>query len=94
MNEVEGGVPGFEPLIRYHTFAESGINFSVILRTREVVGKYLITHEFIRGCRSATAKRASSSRSRFERSASAATGRAPAERGVVPAAARSRHGPA
>ena len=48
MKEVEGGVPEFEPLIRYHTFDDSSINFTVVLRTKEYVGKYLITHEFIK----------------------------------------------
>lgn len=48
MREVEGGIPAFEPFIRYHTFADSGIQFSVILRGRETVDQYLITHEFIK----------------------------------------------
>ncbi len=47
MAEVEGGVPEFEPFIRYHTFAESSINFSVILRGREFVDQYLVKHEFV-----------------------------------------------
>ncbi|MCK4548231.1 MAG: mechanosensitive ion channel, partial [Candidatus Eisenbacteria sp.] len=48
MAEIENGVPEFDPFIRYHTFDDSSINFSVILRTREVVGRYLIKHEFIK----------------------------------------------
>ena len=48
MREVEGGVPDFEPFIRYHTFDDSSINFTVILRTTEYVGQYLIKHEFIK----------------------------------------------
>jgi small-conductance mechanosensitive channel len=48
MKEVEGGVPEFEPFIRYHTFDDSSINFTVILRTKEYVGNYLIKHEFIK----------------------------------------------
>lgn len=48
MQDVEGGVPGFEPFIRYHTFDDSSINFTVILRTQEYVGQYLIKHEFIK----------------------------------------------
>jgi small-conductance mechanosensitive channel len=48
MREIEGGVPEFEPFIRYHTFADFSINFTVILRTREYVGNYLIKHEFIK----------------------------------------------
>jgi small-conductance mechanosensitive channel len=48
MREVEGGVPAFEPFIRYHTFDDSSINFTVILRAKEYVGQYLIKHEFVK----------------------------------------------
>jgi small-conductance mechanosensitive channel len=48
MREVEGGIPTFDPFIRYHTFGDSSINFTVILRTKEVVGQYLVKHEFIK----------------------------------------------
>ena len=45
---VAGGDKNFEPFIRYHTFADSSINFSVILRGKEFTDKFLITHEFIK----------------------------------------------
>ena len=48
MKEVTGGVPSFDPFIRYHTFADFSINFTVILRAREFVDNYLIKHEFIK----------------------------------------------
>ncbi len=48
MREVPGGVPEFEPFIRYHTFGDFSINFSVIMRAREFVDQYLIRHEFIK----------------------------------------------
>jgi small-conductance mechanosensitive channel len=48
MAEVPGGVPSFEPFIRYHTFADSSINFTVILRAKEFVDQYLIKHEFVK----------------------------------------------
>lgn len=48
MKEVPGGVAEFEPSVRYNNFADSGINFSVILRAKEVVDQHLITHEFIK----------------------------------------------
>ena len=48
MREVPGGVPDHEPFIRYHTFAESSINFSVILRASEYTDQYLVVHEFIK----------------------------------------------
>lgn len=45
---VEGAVPGFDPFIRYHTFADSSINFTVILRSKTFVDNYLLKHEFIK----------------------------------------------
>lgn len=48
MAEVPGGMPDFEPFIRYHTFADSSINFTVILRAKEFVDQYLIKHEFVK----------------------------------------------
>ncbi|MFH1367814.1 MAG: mechanosensitive ion channel family protein [Elusimicrobiota bacterium] len=48
MKTVQGGIPDFKPFIRYHTLGDSSINFSVILRAKEVVDQYLITHEFIK----------------------------------------------
>ncbi len=48
MREVTGGVPEFDPFIRYHTFGDFSINFTVILRAKEFVDQYLIKHEFIK----------------------------------------------
>ncbi|MFC1913621.1 mechanosensitive ion channel family protein [Chloroflexota bacterium] len=48
MEEVEGGVPEFEPFTRYHTFGDFSINFTVILRAKEFVDGYLVKHEFIK----------------------------------------------
>jgi small-conductance mechanosensitive channel len=48
MLEVTGGVPESDPFIRYHTFADFSINFSVILQGRTYVDQYLVTHEFIK----------------------------------------------
>lgn len=48
MQEVPGGVPEFDPFIRYHTFADFSINFTVILRAKEFVDNYFIKHEFIK----------------------------------------------
>ncbi len=47
MQEVSGGVPEFQPFIRYHTFGDFSINFTVILRAKEFVDQHLIKHEFI-----------------------------------------------
>jgi small-conductance mechanosensitive channel len=48
MNDVAGGIPSFEPFIRFHTFADSSINFTVILRAKEFVDQYLVKHEFVK----------------------------------------------
>ncbi|NQT07324.1 MAG: mechanosensitive ion channel family protein [Candidatus Omnitrophica bacterium] len=48
MKTVKGGVPEFKPFIRYHTFGDFSINFTVILRAKEFVDNYLIKHEFIK----------------------------------------------
>ena len=48
MKTVAGGVTEFEPFIRYHTFDDFSINFTVILRAREFVDQYLIKHEFVK----------------------------------------------
>ena len=48
MRTVQGGVPGFDPLVRFHTFGDPGIGFSVILRAQEFVDQYLIKHEFVK----------------------------------------------
>lgn len=48
MREVPGGVPDFEPFIRYNAFADSSVNFTVILRGREFVDQHIIRHEYIK----------------------------------------------
>lgn len=48
MREVPGGVPYFEPFIRYSSFGDFSINFTVVLRVREFADQYLIRHEFIK----------------------------------------------
>jgi small-conductance mechanosensitive channel len=48
LKEATGGVGECSPFIRYHTFADFSINFTVILRVKEFVDKYLVTHEFIK----------------------------------------------
>jgi len=48
LQDTEGGVISFEPFIRYSSFAQSSINFNVILRIKSVTDQYLIQHEFIK----------------------------------------------
>ncbi len=48
MQMVPGGVPGFEPSVRFHTFGDPGVGFSVALRAKEFVDQFLIKHEFVK----------------------------------------------
>lgn len=43
---IEGAIPDFEPFVRFHTFADSSVNFSVVLRVQTMVDQYLVKHEF------------------------------------------------
>lgn len=45
---IEGAVKDFEPFVRYHTFGDSNINFSIILRVKKPVYKWIVVHEFIK----------------------------------------------
>ncbi len=46
--DVPGGVKEFEPFIRYHTFGDFSINFTVILRCEEFADQFLLKHEFVK----------------------------------------------
>jgi small-conductance mechanosensitive channel len=48
MRTVQGGVPSFDPVVRFHTFGDPGIGFSVTLRAQEFVDQFLIKHEFVK----------------------------------------------
>ncbi len=48
MKTVKGGVPEFEPVVRFHTFGESSINLNVVLRAKEFRDQNLIKHEFVK----------------------------------------------
>ncbi|MBU0634722.1 MAG: mechanosensitive ion channel family protein [Candidatus Omnitrophica bacterium] len=56
MKEIKGGVPNFEPFVRYHTFGDFSINLTVYLRVTEFVDHYLICHEFIKNLHKRFAK--------------------------------------
>ncbi len=45
---VEGAVPDFQPVIRFHTFDSSSINFNVAMRAREFADQHVMRHEFIK----------------------------------------------
>lgn len=49
---TEGAVREFVPFIRYHTFGDSNIQFSIIIRVKTFVDKYLLTHELIKALKS------------------------------------------
>ena len=48
LREIQGGVAEFEPFIRYNTFNESSIDFTVILRVKQFVDQYPVKHEFVK----------------------------------------------
>jgi len=48
MKDLVGGMKNFKPSLRYHTFGDYSIQFTVILRAKEFTDQYLIKHEFIK----------------------------------------------
>ncbi|GAA3477502.1 mechanosensitive ion channel family protein [Streptomyces yanii] len=48
MTDITGAVPDHEPAVRFHTFGDSRINFTVILGVGEFSDQYRIKHEFIK----------------------------------------------
>jgi small-conductance mechanosensitive channel len=48
LREVPGGADCFQPFVRYHSFSEYRVEFTVILRVDEYVDQYLLKHEFIK----------------------------------------------
>ncbi|MCP4213374.1 MAG: mechanosensitive ion channel family protein [bacterium] len=46
--EAPGGSKKYEPFMRYHTFGDSSINFTVRLSCEEYSDKFLVEHEFIK----------------------------------------------
>jgi small-conductance mechanosensitive channel len=48
LQRVPGGVADFEPLIRFHTFADSSINLTTVLCVREFAAQFVVKHEFIK----------------------------------------------
>lgn len=48
LKEIKGGISDFKPFLRYHTFNDFSIDFTVILRCKEFIDSYMIKHEFIK----------------------------------------------
>jgi small-conductance mechanosensitive channel len=46
--DIAGGVPAFDPFIRYHTFGPYRIDYTVILRAQQFADQYLLKHEFVK----------------------------------------------
>jgi small-conductance mechanosensitive channel len=51
MQTVDGGVPSFEPVVRFHTFGDWSIKFTANLRAQEFADQYLLKHEFVKRLR-------------------------------------------
>lgn len=48
LTEVKGGSTDFEPEVRFHTFGDSSIDFTVVLRIEEIQNQYHVKSEFIK----------------------------------------------
>ncbi|MGW3730114.1 mechanosensitive ion channel family protein, partial [Streptomyces sp. NPDC000851] len=48
MTEITGAVPDHEPAVRFHTFGDSRIGFTIILGVGEFSDQFRIKHEFIK----------------------------------------------
>ncbi len=45
---IEGAVKSFEPLVRFHTFADSSIQFNVIMRYEDYGAQFIAQHELVK----------------------------------------------
>jgi small-conductance mechanosensitive channel len=48
LKSIPGGVADFTPVIRYNAFADSSINFNVVLKVKDFTDQGPIIHEFIK----------------------------------------------
>jgi len=48
LSELEGGITDYEPVFRFQEFADSSINFMVVLRVKEYGDQFEMKHEFIK----------------------------------------------
>lgn len=46
--QVAGSIPDFEPRLRFHTFADSSVNFAIWLGAQDYVSGMKLKHEFIK----------------------------------------------
>ena len=45
---VSGGSSEFAPAVRFHTFADNSVNFTIALRVRDTTDTFYLKHEFIK----------------------------------------------
>ncbi|MHB8868074.1 MAG: mechanosensitive ion channel family protein [Thermoleophilia bacterium] len=48
MEEASGAVTDAEPLVRFHTFSDSSVDLTVILRVGEFVDQFAVKHAFVK----------------------------------------------
>ncbi len=48
LGEVDGGLSGEDPIVRYHSFGDSSVNFEVRMKVREFESQGPVRHEFIK----------------------------------------------
>lgn len=48
LKDFKDKIPDFEPFVRFHTFGDFSINFTVYLRAEEFFAGYKVKHEFIK----------------------------------------------
>jgi small-conductance mechanosensitive channel len=48
VRRVDGTVKDFDPVVRFHTFADSSINFNVIIQCAEFPAQFAAAHEFVK----------------------------------------------
>jgi small-conductance mechanosensitive channel len=48
MDRIEGTAPDWDPVVRWHNFGDSNVDFRVVLRVREFSQQYVLKSEFIK----------------------------------------------
>jgi len=48
IGRVDGTVKDFEPIVRFHTFGDSSINYNLIVQCTEFPAQYLTAHELVK----------------------------------------------
>jgi small-conductance mechanosensitive channel len=52
ITRVEGALPDTQPTVRFHTFADLGIKFDVIIRSKQFTDQSLLRHELVKAIQS------------------------------------------